>query len=233
MRQKNNPKISIITICLNDPKGLLRTIKSVANLDYKNHEHIIVDGGSELETIDLIKSNSQRIARWVSESDSGIYDAMNKGISMADGQWLIFMNAGDCFASNKVLDNIELDLKYSIVYGNNVSGKKKIYPRSPKHLKYGSLFANHQAMFFNVALLGTDLWYDDRLKIHGDYELVNRIFLKYPNSFLYINTVIAICAKGGISQRISATKRKEKYMTVLKSYGLYGLVRAVFWRMLH
>lgn len=87
--------ISIITICYNAASDLEKTIKSVAAQKFKDFEYIVIDGQSKDSTLDIIKRNEDVISKWVSEPDKGIYDAMNKGIRMAEGDWLIMMNAGD------------------------------------------------------------------------------------------------------------------------------------------
>lgn len=99
-------KISIITVTYNAASFLEETILSVINQTYPNIEYIIIDGGSKDRTIDIIKKYEDKITYWISESDRGIYDAMNKGISMATGEWVNFMNAGDIFSSDAVLETV-------------------------------------------------------------------------------------------------------------------------------
>ena len=102
---EDNPLISIITVVYNGEKYLEETIQSVINQTYDNVEYIIIDGGSTDGTIEIIKKYEENINYWVSEKDSGIYDAMNKGIKIANGKWINFMNAGDIFYDNDVLLN--------------------------------------------------------------------------------------------------------------------------------
>jgi len=90
--------LSIITINLNNAKGLLKTIKSVISQVFIDFEYIIVDGGSNDESIDIIKQHSNKIALWISEPDRGIYNAMNKGVRLSCGNMLLFLNSGDVFA---------------------------------------------------------------------------------------------------------------------------------------
>lgn len=94
----------MITICFNDAKNLEATIASVVGQTYKNMEFVIVDGGSGDSTLELIHLHEARITKWVSERDTGIYDAMNKGLRLASGDYLIFMNAGDTFHSNNTVE---------------------------------------------------------------------------------------------------------------------------------
>lgn len=103
---ESNNKVSIITVCYNDKENLIKTIKSVLSQTYTNIEYIVVDGGSTDGTKEVLAQYEKDVSKCVSEKDMGIYDAMNKGIRMATGDWLNFMNAGDVFASNDVIEKI-------------------------------------------------------------------------------------------------------------------------------
>ena len=120
---KSDMLISVVTVCYNAVNDIEKTIMSVLGQTYKNIEYIIIDGGSIDGTIDIINKYKEHISLFVSEPDKGIYDAMNKGLMKANGQWINFMNAGDTFASNSVISNIfgcnESDLiKYDVIYGD-------------------------------------------------------------------------------------------------------------------
>lgn len=95
----NNPKVSVVTICYNSVQFIEKTIQSVLSQTYPNIEYIVIDGGSTDGTKEIIEKYSSRISYWCSEKDRGIYDAMNKGIRKATGEWINFMNSGDCFVS--------------------------------------------------------------------------------------------------------------------------------------
>lgn len=122
---ENKPLISIITVVYNGEKYLEETIQSVINQTYDNVEYIIIDGGSTDGTLDIIKKYKNQIDYWVSEKDSGIYDAMNKGIQSALGKWINFMNAGDKFFATVTISKFisckdDADLVYSdTLYSNN------------------------------------------------------------------------------------------------------------------
>ena len=119
------PLVSVVTVVFNGEKYLEETIQSVINQTYDNVEYIIIDGGSTDGTLDIIKKYEDRIDYWVSERDRGIYDAMNKGIDLASGEWINFMNAGDGLDSYSILNEIfsnKINLKIGLIYGNTNTG---------------------------------------------------------------------------------------------------------------
>ena len=130
---QSNEKISVITICYNAEKTIERTIKSVLNQSYKNLEYIIIDGGSKDNTMKIVKRYKDKISSVISEPDNGIYDAMNKGVRIATGEWLNMMNAGDCYTNDEVL-NLDNLKKHKVEISNMISdiGVLKDY----KNLKF-------------------------------------------------------------------------------------------------
>src|ERR1044072_8154433 len=100
-------RVSVITINFNDGKGLERTIHSVLSQTRPAFEFIVIDGGSKDESLEVINRHRDKITHWISEKDSGIYDAQNKGIAKASGEYLLFMNSGDCFYDDTVLKKFE------------------------------------------------------------------------------------------------------------------------------
>ena len=101
-----NKKNSIVTVSYNAVATIESTILSVINQTYSNVEYIIIDGGSTDGTVDIIKKYQDKISYWISEPDQGIYDAMNKGLKIASGEWINFMNSGDSFVHTEVLENL-------------------------------------------------------------------------------------------------------------------------------
>src|ERR1700761_3218970 len=122
-------RLSVITINYNNSAGLKRTIESIVSQDFADFEYIVIDGASTDGSAEVIKQYESQISYWVSEPDSGIYDAMNKGVRQAKGEYLLMINSGDLLVNNKVLDTVfKLNELKDIVYGNvlwNADGVKK------------------------------------------------------------------------------------------------------------
>ncbi len=153
------PKISIITIVFNDESNIEKTIQSVISQDYDNIEYIIIDGKSYDNTVKLIKKYDSQIFKWISEEDKGIYDAMNKGIDLSSGEYIIYMNSGDSFYNTSVISNIFIKNKLSherdIVFGDTRAVfsdySRVIKGKYPDNLNPMSF--NHQSVFVKTALL--------------------------------------------------------------------------------
>lgn len=217
----NDFKISVITVCYNAVNEIEKTILSVLNQTYNNIEYIIIDGGSSDGTVDIIKKYADRLAYWLSESDKGIYDAMNKGIRVATGDYINFMNAGDRFANSKVIERIlsnQISF-FDVIYGNwIVSEKTYDFVRAPiplKKLKYGSCLC-HQATFTKTCVLKKRP-YCNEYKIAADYEYI--CYLDYNNfSFHYYDDVICIYSADGVSAIQSIKSLQEAKKIALKYY---------------
>lgn len=228
----NGILISIITVVFNDVKGFEQTIKNVISQTYSNIEYIVIDGSSTDGTVDMIKKYEDKITHWISELDGGIYDAMNKGIGLASGQWINFMNAGDTFADNNVLKKIEFNLysKNVLIYGNHIYNNEIQYPPDIDKIKFGGEIANHQSMFFNKEVLKGELEYYLEYKIGGDVELFSRIYLSHRDLIKYINITIAIFQDGGIGSVPSLQSKRDKYLMLYRHYGVFGVLRGVIYR---
>ena len=159
---------SIITINYNNIDGLRKTIESVVRQSFKDFEYIVIDGGSTDGSAELIKEHQDCIDYWVSEPDNGIYNAMNKGIKAAHGEYINFLNSGDCFYNNGVLEDTLQHLKADIVHGKMYDQSKGKLPylidRTPTmHYLYESSM-QHPASFFRRELFKDSL-YDENYRI--------------------------------------------------------------------
>ncbi len=200
---------SIITITRNNLEGLKATSRSLAAQNCNDYEWIVIDGASDDATTDYLQSSA---ANWVSETDAGIYDAMNKGLFRAKGEYLLFMNAGDLFASPCVLDEIGKSLecrsvKPDFIYGDAMENGNRKTARRHTSIKNG-MFTHHQAMLYRRDAIG-ELLYDTSYIIAADYDFTCRFLMKNNNS-LYIPLPVCIFETGGISQREADTGRKEQ-----------------------
>lgn len=220
------PLFSIITITRNHKSGLSKTAKSILEQTSQNYEWIIIDGASTDGTEnDFINYSTAKI---ISEPDRGIYDAMNKGIDKATGDYLIFMNAGDVFASSDVLEKIAPLTKSHphFIYGDSLEDRYYKAARSHHKINWG-MFTHHQSMFYNRKDLGL-LRYDLNYKIAADYDLTIRFLFPSPlgrgikgeGSGLYIfytPTPICIFETGGISQTNAKQGRDEQFTSRQKN----------------
>ena len=152
-------KLTVLTINYNNKEGLIKTFESVRAQTWKDFEFIVIDGGSTDGGKELIEQNDQ-INYWVSEKDSGVYNAMNKGIKKAKGDYIIFMNSGDFFYDEYVLEKVrdEFDSNIDILYGDSVFFNDKGYRKvikAPNKLTFGFFYdggLNHQAVFIKKPL---------------------------------------------------------------------------------
>ena len=181
-------KISVITVVFNAVTKIENTILSVINQDYENIEYIVIDGGSNDGTLDVIKKYSNKISKIVSEIDKGIYDAMNKGVDLSEGDWINFMNAGDEYIDNQVLSRIFLHNKpsetTSVIYGdavinkrNNVLGRFDAN-KSIESIWKGPVF-RHGTMFTRTDIhkkYPFDL--SQELKICSDFDFILKLYYK-------------------------------------------------------
>lgn len=170
-------KISVITINYNNKKGLEKTIGSVTSQTLEDYEFIIIDGGSTDGSKELIEDYSEKLNYWVSEPDWGVYNAMNKGIKVAKGEFIIFMNSGDSFYENTVLEKVNPLLidEFDIYYGDNYkikpySKRKKTYPEKLSFAFFYSSCINHQSTFIRRRLFFDYFLYNENLKIVADWE---------------------------------------------------------------
>ena len=218
--------VSIIVINLNNAIGLERTILSGINQDYAAKEIVVIDGKSSDGSAKIISKYSDEINYWCSEQDNGIYDAMNKGIVRSKNKWLIFMNSGDIFPSKDILNSINFDCKYDVIYGNKINGNTISKPFGLRRMKFGEIFACHQSMFFfRDCLIEKNSGYDTSYMINGDLELCSRLLVK-KKKFKYQDIAISKTEEGGISQSLSWRKRLEWIKIVFKYFGSIQLIKA-------
>lgn len=203
------PLFSIITITRNNLDGLKRTQQSLAAQSFRGFEWIVIDGNSTDGTKDHLQSLN---AVTVSEPDGGIYDAMNKGIDRANGDYLLFLNAGDTLADIDILATLEKaaadapDFIYGDALETNGLYKKA---RSHERIDWG-MITHHQAMLYRRDIAG-GLRYDPMLKIAADYGFTVS-FLRHARNVHYIPCALCIFEDGGVSQKNRKLGRREQFL---------------------
>lgn len=205
---QGKPIISIITVAKNCESIIEKTIQSIINQTYSNIEYIIIDGDSNDRTLEIIKKYNDKIDCWISEPDNGIYDAMNKGVDIATGEWINFINAGDRFYENSTVERIFIsnNCNADFIYGNcKVEYHDEEFSRIQKageikDLWKGMIFS-HQSLFVRNHII-KKYKFNISNKIGADFEF---IFTGYVNKFKFYNVHFPITTV--LSGGLSDTKR--------------------------
>jgi len=203
-------KISIITVCLNSERYLERTIKSVIGQTYKNIEYIVIDGGSVDNTHNIVNKYKDKIDCFISEKDAGIYDAMNKGIGLAKGDFLYFLNSDDQIYSAGTIEKAasylktrKVDFLYGDMLCHDQNGSDIILKRYPKRLNKRFFLRGplgHSSTFFHRSCFEKVGYFDTRYKISGDYEWYLRGLFNHRLKAQYIEEIVSVFQLGGASR---------------------------------
>ena len=199
--------VSIITVCYNDLNNLQKTVSSVMSQNFDDFEFIVVDGGSEDGTVKYLET--QDGLKYISEQDNGISDAFNKGVKMANGQWIIFMGAGDIFINSNLLTSVKNEMiskkNHNLLWGNvffiNGSGeigRHNICNFPKKTLKVYNCF-HHQGVFHNRKLFAEVGEFDEKVRVAMDYDILLRGYNQIQDDG-YLNLDISYVLVGGNSQ---------------------------------
>lgn len=203
---QQTPTISIITPVL-DAKDLLeQVIETVRRQTYKNKQHIIIDGGSTDGTLETLKRNEGKIKYWISEKDLGIYDGMNKGINVADGEWIYFLGVDDAFYRDDTLESIfehqTIPDDVTLILGSVLAHNRKLIKSRYGKSLYFKNTIHHQGAFYRRDVFERFRYgfYGSRMKnrqfsISGDYQL-NFALFRQGTRCMQINTIIARCGYG-------------------------------------
>lgn len=203
-------KLSIITINYNNAAGLQKTLDSVASQNCTDFEHIIVDGASTDDSVDIIRAYSQLpIANrykitWLSEPDTGIYNAMNKGIKMSDGEYLLFLNSGDAFADRSVVANFyKANISEDIATGIEKRPNGKLsFPKHEKELTYSYFYDDtllHQSTFVRKDAFERYGMYNEKNRIVSDWEWFFRVIIIENATYRPLDFLVADFEGGGMS----------------------------------
>jgi glycosyltransferase involved in cell wall biosynthesis len=214
----DNPLVSIITVVFNGEKYLEQAIQSVINQSYKNIEYIIIDGGSTDGTIEIIKRYESNIAYWISESDRGLYDAMNKGIALANGEIIGILNSDDLYFQDTVLEVVKEYQKVqhpSVIYGNmlkfNDEQGKVSWHRgdlTAHAFKTARIFINHPTCFVERSLYEKFGGFKPEYEVGADRELMMRL---HNQGVTFINTNKTLA-----KFRLGGTTSYQSLVSILK-----------------
>lgn len=232
-------KLSIITVCRNDKKGLTDTIHSVLSQDTLEYEFIVIDGASTDGTTEILEQYKESIDYYISEPDKGIYNAMNKGICHAHGEYCLFLNAGDIFFDTNVISQFNANgINKDILSGKEIcsfDGAKYVAFRNPPYTVNIAYFMDqtlaHQSTFIRTELL-KKYPYDESYKIASDYILFFKYLMLYNASYGRLDFFVSKFVMNGISSTdgdLSMKERNrflqsifsEKILSDLKSYTAY------------
>ena len=235
--EENNkaPLISIITVVYNGEKYLEQTIQSVINQTYKNIEYIVIDGGSTDGTLDIIKKYEEHISYWVSESDKGLYDAMNKGIGVAKGELIGMINSDDWYELEAVeimaeayKNNPTKSIFHADRYDIDDDGNKtvkKFHPSAFKFKYYGMTY-NHPSMFITKKEYQIHK-YNTELRSLSDNQFVLEAFLRDNTTLYYINKALVNYRLDGISAGLPINEKLKEGFIARKNAGL-GYIENIF-----
>lgn len=203
---KQNPQITVVTVCYNAEKEIEATMRSVLNQTYENIEYIIVDGASKDDTLNIINRVASvykdRQIKIKSEPDKGIYDAMNKAIDMASGEWINFMNAGDLFATSNAVSLMfnDLTVEASVFFGNTIHKKGSALKLVKGHLNENEFpHAGHQATFVKASLM-KQYHFDTSYKICADFNFLYKLYT-LSHAFYYKDVDVSIYDTSGLSSQ--------------------------------
>jgi len=221
------PKLSVITIVYNNVKDIERTMLSVLNQTYPNIEYIVIDGASKDGTKKVIRKFQNRLAKFISEPDHGIYDAMNKGLALATGEYVLFMNSGDEIYSTETVEDVfqsadSADIYYgeTEMYNEQWLSLGQRRHRAPENFnwrsfKYG-MSVGHQAVYIKRSITEP---YDLQYKYSADIDWVIKA-AKKASSIVNTHIYVAKYLVGGMSKKKHFASLRERFSIFKKYYGL-------------
>lgn len=221
------PLLSVITVVYNNVKDIERTIRSVVNQTYQNIEYIVIDGGSDDGTLNILQRYESRISKLISEKDAGIYDAMNKGLALATGDYVLFMNSGDeIYAPDTVAnifasaDNADIYYGETEMYNERWESLGRRRHQAPERLSHSSfrygMSVSHQAIYIRRSLA---MPYDPQYQLSADIDWILKA-IKKANKTQFVGTYVAKYLVGGMSKRKHRQSLIERFHIFSKHYGI-------------
>lgn len=217
------PLVTVVTVVFNAVNTISETIESIALQTYDNIQYIVIDGGSDDGTLKVINKYLNNIDIFISEKDNGIFDAMNKGLLLATGSYINFMNSGDWFADNRVVENVfvENDFDADFIYGDTIAnkrGKLKLRKANPFFKRSGinAMGICHQSIFLKTEL-AKKYTFDKTYYLTADYKMIYLIFKNEHPKVLYIDRAISIFDS---SYGITSIEYEKTFGEVLNIYSV-------------
>jgi glycosyltransferase len=230
-------KVTIVTVSFNSARTIADTLRSVAGQAYGDIEHIVIDGGSRDATASIVRQHGQRVSRFVSEPDKGIYDAMNKGLAFATGEFIGYLNADDTYAGDSVVSRVAeaaarapVDAIFGdLVYVDEKEGERVIRRWRAGAFSMGRLrrgwMPPHPTLFVRTALLREIGGFNTGFRVAADYDCVLRLFARNGLRVAYIEKELVRMRLGGVSNgSIAGVWRKSREdLHALRSNGVGGI----------
>lgn len=229
-------KISVVTVCYNASATLEKTIHSVAAQTYPNIEYVIIDGGSTDGTRDIISSYEDIINKWVSEPDEGLYDAMNKGLRMASGDFIGFLNGDDCFASQDALESVAETARAkqadcvladtAILNARQPNQIRRFYSARtfrPWQFRFGHM-PPHPSTYVKRELLLKLGGFDTGFSISADFDLMLRLYKEHDPKVAYLPKTLVAMREGGVTTRgiSSNVSINQQVLASCRKHGIWS-----------
>jgi glycosyltransferase involved in cell wall biosynthesis len=230
-------RFSIITVTFNSQNTIYKTIKSINSQAFKNFEYIIIDGGSSDKTLQIIKNSINHKIKILSKKDNGIYHAMNKGIKIANGEYIGFLNSDDWLNKNTLRDVDKLinKIKPPIIYGDAIfyeNNKKKFYAKARLDKLNQNMSLLHSSLYIRRDIIKKNL-FNQKLIISSDYEQLLNLYKKY--NFSYLKKSLSNVSLGGKSSNLSISS-KEFFKIQNKKfnflYAIYNYIKKYHYHLL-
>jgi GT2 family glycosyltransferase len=230
------PDISVITATYNACASIQKCLLSVASQVGVSIEHIVIDGGSQDGTVDILREHDGELAFWCSEPDDGIADAMNKGVAHATGKWVIFIHADDCLTGPDVLAqalrkvSVDADIAVFPVFFGTESNYRLVHPRPVGYLTHFKMGMCHQGMLVRREVFQRIGGFDTSFKICMDYDHVLRALHRGARVFTGDAPALSYMSNGGVSSRTDWSgvyRRMQEERRVNEKYAQSGLLRGV------
>ena len=221
MNYLDSPLFSVVTVVFNDVNNIANTIESVISQTFLDREYIVIDGGSSDGTLNQLWKFKSKINIFITEPDNGLYHAMNKAIAAATGEWIIFINSGDVFASNDILERVSTQIREDdeFLYGSHYwmnAGRVIHVPTRPLETMWQRISFSHQSLFVRLSTM-KKYGFDERFSIVADYHFYYRCY-QSGATFRSLGFPLSKILSGGVSERQFMARTMQRFKVVIK-YG--------------